>query len=273
MILECQNLSYKVEEKSLLEGINLQLKEGEFIGLVGPNGSGKTTLLRCLSGYLKPGSGQVILGNEPLTRIPARERARRLSYITQENSQAFDFTVMEMLRMGAFSYLGYWGNPGIALDEQCQEALEFVGLPDMGKRYFNHLSGGEKQLVLFARALVQNAQILLLDEPTSNLDMRHELELLDLAAELCRQGKSVILSLHNLDRAAEYCHRIVLLNRGKTAALGSPEEVFQKERLEEVYQTPLHIGINPETQRPVITPSSAGRRNSPRMHRPQEGRG
>lgn len=254
MILQCRDLSYQINDKRLIQNINLELKGGELIGLVGPNGSGKTTLLRCLSGYLTPSSGQVFLQGEPITKIPSRRRAKFLSYITQENNQAFDFTVMEILRMGAFAHLGYWGNPGKSLDDRAQRALDFVGLPHMKNRYFNQLSGGEKQLVLFARALVQDARVLLLDEPTSNLDMRHELELLELARELCSQGKSVMVSLHNLDRAAEYCHRILLLDQGKLQALGTPHEVFQKERLEQVYQTPLRVGTNPETGSLMIIP-------------------
>jgi len=254
-VLEAQNLSFSPGEKTIIQNINLQLNKGELTGLVGPNGAGKSTLLRCLAGFYTPSAGKVLLQGRELQSYPPRQRAQELSYITQENPQAFPFTVLEVLMMGAYAHLGYWQPPGRETEEQALRALRFVRLEHLRDQSFPLLSGGEKQLVLFARTLVQDASVLLMDEPTANLDMKHEQNLLSMTRELCSEGRSALVSIHNLDRAAEFCDRIVLLDEGQVAASGSPEEVFHKERLEQVYQTPLHVGRNEATGALGIIPN------------------
>lgn len=260
-VLEARGVSFNQKDKSIIRNIGFQLKKGELLGLVGPNGAGKSTLLRCLAGFYTPSAGEIELLGRGLTSYKPRERARNLSYITQENSQAFDFTVLEVLMMGAYAQLGYWQPPGKETEEEARRALRFVGLENLAGQSFPLLSGGEKQLVLFARTLVQDSRVLLMDEPTANLDIKHEQNLLSMTRELCSEGRSALVSIHNLDRAAEFCDRIILLDRGSIAAVGTPEQVLSRDNLEGVYQTPLHVSRNASTgaigiaPRPSLTPS------------------
>jgi len=253
-LLSAEDLTFTIEEKSLISDIHFQLNPGEMLGLVGPNGAGKSTLLRCLSGYFEPTRGSVWIDGTPLSSLTARQRAQKISYIAQENSQSFPFSVMEMLLMGAFPHLGYWQQPGREFRENAQRALSYVGLEDLSERNFIDLSGGEKQLILFARTLVQDTRILLLDEPTANLDLKHEERLLSMTRELCSEGKSAVVSIHNLDRAAEFCDRLILLDQGQQAALGTPTEIIRKPLLDRVYRTSLQVFRNEATGSLAVTP-------------------
>jgi iron complex transport system ATP-binding protein len=237
----------------ILEGVNLTVEAGEFVGLVGPNGAGKTTLLRLLVGLLQPAAGRILLGGVPLQRIRLRERARRVSYLSQDAVAPFPFPVLDVLLMGRYPFLGRFQRETGADLERARRALDYVGLAGLEARYFNELSGGERQLVLFAQVLVQETQLLLLDEPTSNLDIRHQDQLFSMASELAREKKTVVAAVHNLSAAAQYCSRLVLLRRGTIAADGKPPEVLRPEILDPVYETSTVVGCNEATGTLVVS--------------------
>ena len=177
-------------------------------------------------GILSPSAGEVCLEGAPLGRIRSRERARKVAFLGQEAPAAFPFPVLDILLMGRYPFLGRLDREAESDLERARRALAYVGLEGLEERYFHELSGGERQLVLFAKVLVQDTRTLLLDEPTSNLDIRHQDLFFSMARELAREKRSVVAAVHNINVAAHYCTRLVLLHRGRIAAEGPPEEVL-----------------------------------------------
>jgi len=234
-LLEVRGLSFAVERFSILDSVSLRVTAGEFVGLIGPNGAGKTTLLRAMVGIIEPSAGSVLLGGLALARVPSRERARRIAYLGQESPGDFPFPVLDILLMGRYPFLGRLDRESEADLERARRALAYVGLEGFEERYFHELSGGERQLVLFARILVQDTQVLLLDEPTSNLDIRHQDLFFSMARELAREKRGVVAAVHNINVASRYCTRLVLLHDGRVAAEGPPDQVLQAEILDHVY--------------------------------------
>jgi iron complex transport system ATP-binding protein len=245
-LLSARGLSWKAGETTIIDGIDLDLERGELVGVIGPNGAGKTTLLRLLAGLLDPAAGTVLLDGRPLAATDARARARRLAFMSQDTTQSFPFTVMETLLMGRYPHLGRFALESGDDRERAIRTLSYVGLAGLEERDFSQLSGGERQLVLFARTLVQESDALVLDEPSASLDIRHQDRIFSMAQELAREGRAVISSVHNLAVAAEYCSRLVLLSRGQIAAEGRPEEVLRTDILDRVYQV-----------RTLVSPSAA----------------
>lgn len=250
-LLRAEGLSFSVRAAggpaSILNGVDLLLSPGEFVGLVGPNGAGKTTLLRLLAGLLVPSAGRVLLCGLDLRRVRLRERARRVAYLSQETATSLPFPVLDVLLMGRYPFLGRFRRETEMDLERARRALAYVGLAGFEERYFHELSGGERQLVLFAQVLVQETPAVLLDEPTANLDLRHQDQLFSMASELAREKKGVLAAVHSLGAAAQYCSRLVLLDRGRVAAAGRPEEVLRPEILDPVYETRTVVGTDQAT--------------------------
>jgi iron complex transport system ATP-binding protein len=266
-LLEARRVSYGVDAVQIIREVSLGVARGEFVGLIGPNGAGKTTLLRLLVGILAPTGGELLLDGIPLGRLRARERARRLSYLGQESPAAFPFPVLDILLMGRYPFLGRFDRESEPDLERARRALAYVGLEGFQERYFHQLSGGERQLVLFARTLVQDTDALLLDEPTSNLDIRHQDRLFSMARELAGEKRAVVAALHSINVASHYCTRLVLLDRGRVVADGPPEEVLRPERLDPVYGTRTVVTANASTGSLVVdvVPQRLGGRG-PRIH-------
>jgi iron complex transport system ATP-binding protein len=208
---------------------------GEFVGVIGPNGAGKSTLLRSLAGMLEPSSGAAWLQGRPVSTVAPRARARAIAHLAQDPPDAFPFPVMDVVLMARYPYLARFVREGPADVEKARRAIEYVGLSGFEGRLFTELSGGERQLVLFARVLAQETDLLLLDEPTANLDIRHQDQFFSMAWELTREGKAVVASVHNLNVASQYCSRLVLLDRGRVVADGTPREVLRPAILDPVY--------------------------------------
>ncbi len=228
-------LTWTVGSATIVDSLDLAVERGELVGVIGPNGAGKTTLLRLLAGLLPPTAGEVLLDGRAIDGMESRGRARLVSFMTQDVSQAFPFTVMEILLMGRYPHLGRFQKEGTEDLERARRMLSYVGLTAVEERGFNVLSGGERQLVLFAKALVQDTDGLLLDEPSSSLDIHHQDRIFSMAQELAREGRAVIASVHNLSVAAQYCSRLVLLEKGRIACDGRPEQVLRSEILDRVY--------------------------------------
>jgi len=259
-VLAAHHLGWTVGEVPIVDGVSLAAQPGELIGIIGPNGAGKTTLLRLLAGLLQPTAGRVLLRGRPVLGMDHRERARWISFMSQDTSQVYPFTVMEILLMGRYPHLGRFQNETSEDRERARRMLSYVGLPALGERTFSELSGGERQLVLFARTLVQETDVLLLDEPSSSLDIQHEDRIFSMAQELAREGRAVMASVHNLTVAAQYCSRLVLLEKGRVARDGRPAEVLQSALLDRVYATRTVVSPSLATGSPtvVVVPRGSG---------------
>ncbi|MCU0798715.1 MAG: ABC transporter ATP-binding protein [Candidatus Thermoplasmatota archaeon] len=216
----------------VLDGIDLSVREGELLGIMGPNGSGKTTLLRCLYGSIQPFEGVVELDGCDIGAIPARDVARRIAVVPQETEPGFDFKVGEVVTMGRYPWMGVWRNGRNGHSAAVTEALERAGILQLRERQMSELSGGERRLVYLARSLAQSTQALLLDEPTRGLDVRHALSIMRTLGRLGRgEGLAVAAVLHDLDTALRFCDRAILLKEGKVVSMGVPEDVLSPENI------------------------------------------
>jgi iron complex transport system ATP-binding protein len=267
MTLEARELVAGYGDHVVLQAVSLSLRAGQLVGLVGPNGSGKSTLLRVLSRTIRPRSGTVLLDGRPIADLPAREIARRLAFVPQAEPVLFDFTVREVVLMGRHPHVrGLAGES----DEDFSAATRGMAATDtlhLADRSVTALSGGEHRRVLIARALAQNAPTILLDEPTAHLDITHQADLLQLLRRLAdREGAALLAALHDVNLAAEFCDRIVLLRDGAVVAEGRPDQALTEETLERTYGAPLTLSRNPVSGRPVVHcgPAPADASEAPR---------
>lgn len=234
MRLLIQDICFSYGSNAVLKGVSMEVAPGQVLSIVGPNGSGKSTLLRCMARVLKPRNGSVFLDGREAAQIGSRELARLLGYVPQAVGEAFSFTVLETVLMGRKPHLN-WGVAKKDLDVVAQ-VMRFMELDEMARRQMDQLSGGQKQKVFIARALAQEPQVFLFDEPTSSLDIRHQLEVLELVGELARQKKrQVVMVLHDLNLAARFSDRMVMLKDGLIYAAGQPGEVLTPENVGAVY--------------------------------------
>ena len=252
-------LGFGYAEALLFSGLEIGIAPGEMVALIGPNGSGKTSLLKLLAGTLRPAQGGVTLDGTPVSGMPARTRARKIAVVPQETYPVFDFTVRETVLMGRTAHLGALGIESAADLAAADEALQRTGTRHLAGRMLSHLSGGERQLVVIARALAQRPSWLLLDEPTAFLDIRHRLEIYQLLARLNQeQGLTIVTTSHDINLAARFCRRVVLLKEGRIRADGPPVEVFQAAVLSDVYETALRVERDARTGLPVVVPEIGG---------------
>jgi iron complex transport system ATP-binding protein len=227
----------------------LEVAAGEVVGLIGPNGAGKSTLMRCLAG-LVPAVGDIRYAGVPLAALTARSRAAARAYVAQGLDTEFPYRVEEIVAMG-LSHQSLWFSAPHAPD-RVRQVLAEVGFEIPFERRFGELSGGERQQVLVARALIQDAPLLLLDEPTSALDLRHRAAILSALRARARRGAAVLLSMHDLSLAALACDKLLLLSTGRIVAAGAPRDVLTAERVSEVYRVPVVCGRHPAAATPTI---------------------
>lgn len=242
-VLEIQGITFGYHRQPLLYGVHLRVRAGEMVGLLGPNGSGKTTLLRLISGVLRPQEGAVILDGRDARAWGRREMARRVAVVPQEMHVPFAFTVEELVGLGRTPYTSLLGSSTREDQRIVQAALQSADIELLAGRIFNELSGGERQRVTVAMALAQRPALLLLDEPTSHLDIKYQIELLELVQRLNREtGVTVIAAMHDLNLAARYFPRLVLFQRGIVAD-ATPAEVLEPHLLQRVYGINVQVGI------------------------------
>ena len=244
---DAQAVSFSVEAKTLLDGVDVRAERGQFLGLIGPNGAGKSTLLRALSGVLRYQEGAVALEGSDLQSMPARDVAAMLALVPQIAPYTQGFTAFELVVMGRYPHLGRFQVEGEADDRIAREAMRRTETEQFAERTLDTLSGGERQRVFLARALAQQPRVLLLDEPTSNLDILHQLKILGLVRTLVDDGLTVIAAIHDLNLAARYCDRLVLLSEGRVVTEGPPEEVLTPETIESTFGVRSAIHRDPVT--------------------------
>jgi iron complex transport system ATP-binding protein len=228
----------------VLREVSFSIAGGEFVGIIGPNGSGKSTLLRLMSGFLRPRQGRLRVDGLASERYDRRELGRRVGVVPQETAISFPFSVTEMVLFGRTPHLGGFGFEGDADLTAAARAMERTETAHLARRAVTELSGGERQRVILARALAQEPSHLLLDEPAAFLDIRHEVEMYDLLRDLQRGGMTVVSVLHDLNIAALYCDRLLLLHDGRLARAGTPAEVVTYATLTEVYGTEVYVALN-----------------------------
>lgn len=248
-----QNLSIRIEGRPILRDVSLRAGKGEFIGLIGPNGSGKSTLLRAMARLLPPSSGGLWIAGKPLKDYSYKELARAVGYVPQDTSVDFDFSVRDIVLMGRYPYMSRFGAETRHDREIVRQAMLKTATLHLADRVVTSLSGGQRQMVLIAKALAQEPQVLLLDEPISALDLRYQLHVLELMRNLARQGRTVIAALHDLNLAARFCHRLVLLANGEVNGSGTPEEVLTPETIERAYDVRAIVRIDPWFGSPCLT--------------------
>ena len=236
MKLNVSELSFAYESgKEVLHQINFSVESGEFLAVLGPNGAGKSTLFRCLLGSQSGFSGKVRLDGTDIADLSGRERARRIAYIPQTHRPTFGYTALETALMGTTRQVGTFSQPKKAQLDTAMAALSRLGIADLAQRNIAQLSGGEFQLVLIARALSQQADILLLDEPTASLDYGNQWRVLAQMKELCKQGYTVITSTHNPQHALSFADRVLALDSGNVAAFGDTSEVMTPALIRQLY--------------------------------------
>jgi len=234
--LSCENLSFSFDKKPMLNHINLTFKEGEFVALIGANGAGKSTLLQLLLGLLNAKSGKVLLHGENINKLKRREIAKQLAFVPQSIELPYAFSAQQLVAMGRNPYLGAFELETENDKQLIDQAMVQTDISHLQQRLVNTLSGGEKQRVIIARALAQQSPTILLDEPIASLDICHQLETLQLIKSLTKAGKTAITALHDLNLAARYCDRLLLIGKredGITTIIsdGTPEQVLTSDNL------------------------------------------
>jgi len=251
MKLKVKDVEFSYARVPVLKDICLELAESEMLGVVGPNGAGKSTLLRCIDRILKPQRGSILLDGRDIKEMHLMELAKKIGYIPQSSSQIFPATVFDTVLMGRRPHVGWRSSEKDT--EKVLEILQMLNIEEFAMRDINELSGGQQQKVFIARALTQEPDVLLLDEPTSNLDIRHQLEVMDIIKNIVSEnGISAIMAIHDLNLASRYADRVIMMNGGKIFAAGNPASVLTSENIKQVYG--VEVKVNNHDERPYIVP-------------------
>lgn len=252
-LLFLENVDFSYGNSFRLEGISLSVEREDFIGIIGPNGSGKSTLIKLMAGYLRPSRGSVQLEGRSLGKWERKGVARKVAVVSQGVQTGFAFTVEEMVRLGRLPHMGPWSNEGPGDAAAVAQALAQTQLESYRTRLFSRLSGGEAQRVLMAQALAQEPEILLLDEPTTYMDMAFQQDMFTLMARLNQEGITVVAVLHDVNMASLYCKELVAIRQGRILAKGNPGAVITRENIKDIYGCTVDIGSHPVVGRPQIT--------------------
>ena len=254
-MLEAHNITIKYDEREGVRDVSLVVEPGQVIAIIGPNGAGKSTLLRALNGSVTATSGQVTLDGQSIGSYSRRAVGRRIAVVAQEAELRFPITVMDFVLGGRYAWSNAWGWENTRDLEIVAEVLRETSLDKSAYRLMNELSGGERQRVVLARALATQAKILLLDEPTANLDLAHQATMLALVRGRCDRGDTgAVVVTHDVNLAAEFSDQIMLLSEGRTVAVGPPHSVLTPELLQEVFELRVLVDSHPISGAPRITP-------------------
>lgn len=239
MSLCVNDLSFSYGQRQVLRDVSFQAHRGEVLSVLGPNGAGKSTLFRCMLGLLTPTAGGTQIDGRDVSRMGASELSRAIAYIPQSHNPVFNFAVLDMVLMGTTAQIGRFSAPGAAQLAQAEAALAQLGIAHLRDRGYCHISGGERQLVLIARAIAQQAKILVMDEPSASLDFGNRLRVMETIGDLARKGYAIIQSTHDPEQAYQYSHRILALYQGRVVAFGTPQETMQDGLISQLYGVPV----------------------------------
>lgn len=252
-MISVQNLSTGYNGAFQLQDVSFEMKPAAFWGIIGPNGSGKSTLLKTLSRVIKPRSGRVLIEGAPLESLSYRQLAQRMAVVGSEAHFGFPFRVSDVVMMGRIPFAGRLGSFTAHDCEAVETAMRKTEAWEFRDRYIHHLSSGERQRVLLARALAQEPKILLLDEPTAHLDLHYEIEIFRILKTLHENEKLTVLTVsHNLNLVAEFCETLIVLHNGRCVSMGSPAQVLNPALLRDVFRIQADVSTNPFSQSPVI---------------------
>ena len=256
-MLEARDLTVSYDQRIAVADLTLSLNAGEITAIIGPNGAGKSTLLRCLNGQIPKSSGVIMLDGQPIERLNRRSISRQIAVVAQEAELRFPVTVLEFVLGGRFAWATHsgWGWETERDLDVANAVINETELSELSARLMNELSGGERQRALMARALATEAPILLLDEPTANLDLSHQATLLTLVRKRCDQQRSAALVVtHDINLASQFANNIILMKQGRAVHAGSPRDVLKPEILREVFEVKVLVDTHPITGGPRITP-------------------
>lgn len=252
-MLEIKNIDLSYQKKKVIKGLSVKFSSGEFCALLGPNGAGKSTLLKALIRYLPIENGQIFYKGRDYYKWSRQQLAKEIAIIPQDYQFQFDYTVKELILMGRFPYLNYLQNYSKEDMKIVEMILTQLDLNHMEDKLYSCLSGGERRRVLIARALAQKTDILLMDEAFANLDINHQLEIMQLLWKINKnQQKLIILVSHNINLASEYCDRIIMLKKGEIIADGKPSQIIKPQNLELLYSSHIEVIKNPITHKPNL---------------------
>ena len=250
MKLKTDQLTFSYDQQKAVDKVCIEIKKGEFVGIIGPNGSGKSTLLKTIYRALNPDSGEITLDGENLLNMKHKKSAQKMAVVGQENEMPFDFTVEEIVAMGRSPHKKIFDSDTDHDKYIVHHALEHLGMENMAKRSFQKLSGGEKQRVPLARTVAQESDFLILDEPTNHLDINYQMQMFGFVKRL---KVTVLSAMHDLNIAALYCDKLYAMKDGKITLCGTPEEVLTEENIRSLFGVNCSVSIHPITKKPTIT--------------------
>lgn len=240
-IIELKNLSIGYGNKSVLQDVNAKINKDEIVGIIGCNGAGKSTLLKTIRGLLPKQSGEILYFGRKLESFSEKELAREVAYLQQNVEVGFGYTGKDIVLAGRYPYMKWWKGESISDEELALKCMEYTGTKELAERPVNEVSGGQKQRILLAKVLAQQTPILFLDEPTTGLDMVYQEEIFRFSKALAKMGKTILMVVHELNLAAKYCSRIILLGEGTVIADGRPDNVFTEKILSKAYNAPVRV--------------------------------
>lgn len=241
MSLQVSHLSFSYGQRQVLRDVSFEACYGQFLSVLGPNGVGKSTLFRCMLGLLQPSRGEAAVDGVPVASLSAAQLARKIAYIPQSHNPVFHYSVFDMVLMGTTAQLGVFSSPGKAQLAQAEDALERLGIAHLRDRSYGAISGGERQLTLIARAIAQQAKILVMDEPSASLDYGNRIRVMQTVRDLTRDGYAVIQSTHDPDQAYLYSDRILALCGGEVLAWGEPRDLLCSSLISRLYGVDVEV--------------------------------
>ena len=253
-MIEIQNLSFVYDTEFVVSGVSLSISFGEFVGIIGPNGAGKSTLLKLIDRILLPKSGEINLQNKPLADYTQKQLAKIIGFVPQNFTTSFSYSAQDIALMGRYPHLSAFFSESADDMRVVENSLKSTDVWQLRKRQFSELSGGEKQRVVLASALAQEPQILLLDEPTSSLDIKYQYQFYSILQELQKSRElTIVVVTHDINLAARYCQRLIILKNGKVIDDGIPQKVITKKQMESVYEVEVEILSHPKDGKPLLT--------------------
>jgi iron complex transport system ATP-binding protein len=252
-LIKAQNINVDIKNKKILCGIDLSIDEGKIYSIIGPNGSGKTTLLRVVSRNLKPSSGSVHLNGNNIHRMNTKKVAKEMAVLTQVHSGMNDVTVKQLISYGRFAHIDWWRGKNSKDTEVIDECIEKTGLSEYAERKISTLSGGERQRAWIAMSLAQKPNILILDEPTTFLDISHQLEVMELVSRLNREENiTILMVLHDINHAARYSDELIVIKDGGIFKVGKPMDVLTADTLREVFNVKASVTMDENSDKPIF---------------------